>query len=146
MFLFILALFNLHAILFPANEQETNFRRGVLARPFEAKPHQMLGEYYLGQGVPELARQELKLAKELGANDAQIAYDEAIAKKATLRAEITRWEQEMYDKPDYRDGYLKLASLYYQLGELEAARNNLLNAREISPNHPATKKLDKLLY
>lgn len=62
-----------------------------------------------------------------------------------IEAEITKWEEVISRTPTYRDGYLKLATLYWQIKEDEKAEQALSSAEKIDPNYEETEKLRGLL-
>ncbi len=59
--------------------------------------------------------------------------------------EIYQWEQILAEKPDYRDGWLQLSSLWAQLGNRDKAKEALDQARAVDPNDEAILPLEKLL-
>ena len=60
-----------------------------------------------------------------------------------IEQEIIKWEQLVLVTPTYRDGYLKLATLYWRLDEDEKAKEMLTRAKGIDPNYEETEKLKK---
>lgn len=58
---------------------------------------------------------------------------------------IYEWEQLLAEKPDYRDGWLQLSSLYIKAGNVEKAEEAFNRAKEIDPNFAALPSLEKLL-
>lgn len=141
----ILAVFFLHGRLFPENEQVAVLNQAVLIDPFNPQPHLSLGEYYLTQGYLQQTRHELTLATQLGSPTAGNLYIDIHRKKEQLQQQASFWESQLKDKPDFRDGYIKLAAIYYQLRDLEKAKQNLEKARQIDPNYEPTQKLEELL-
>lgn len=141
----ILALFSLHDRLFPENEQLAALNQEVLTDPFNSQPHQALGEYYLVQGYLQLTKHELALATQLGSPTAGNVYGDIQRKKEQLQQEASFWESQLKDKPDFRDAYVKLAAIYYQLRDLGKAKENLEKAREVDPNYEPVQKLGELL-
>lgn len=142
----ILAVFSLHGRLFPENEQLAALNQDLLANPFNPQPHQALGEYYLAQGYLQLARHELTLAAQLGSPTAGNLYGDIQRKKELLRQEASFWEKEVKEEPDFRDAYVKLAAIYWQLRDLGKAKENLAKARKVDPNYEPVQRLEKLLY
>ena len=55
------------------------------------------------------------------------------------------WEQLLAEKPDYRDGWLQLSSLYAKMGNVEKAQKAFNQAKEIDPNFEELPSLEKLL-
>jgi len=55
------------------------------------------------------------------------------------------WQEFLAEKPDYRDGYLHLAKLHWQLYQDDQAQTNLQKALELDPNYEPARELEKLL-
>lgn len=66
-------------------------------------------------------------------------------KIAPIKNEISFWKSLVEKTPTYRDGYLKLATLYWQLNEDEKVKENLKAAKTIDPNYQETYELEKRL-
>lgn len=66
-------------------------------------------------------------------------------RREPIEKEIAQWEQIVQETPTYRDGYLKLATLYWKLHEDGKAKAALDEAQKIDPNYEETKKLRGLL-
>jgi len=62
-------------------------------------------------------------------------------KRQSLISEKQKWEKILASHPDYRDSYVKLALLEYQMGEREKAQIYLEKALEIDPNHEQARSL-----
>ena len=62
-----------------------------------------------------------------------------------LKNEYTRWQVIAAAKPDYRDAYLRLATLAYQLGNLDASKQWIHRALELDPNYSEAIKISVLL-
>ncbi|MBU1127197.1 MAG: hypothetical protein ABIH88_02775 [Patescibacteria group bacterium] len=58
-----------------------------------------------------------------------------------IKKQIEYWEKVVKKKKDYRDAYLKLAILYFNLGDKKNSLENLKTAIEIDPNYDLGKKL-----
>ena len=97
------------------------------------------------------------MAQELEIEDNQIlgkrtsaSLDELWQRKKEANPEeikelIQSWEKILAEKPNYRDGYLQLALLYYKLYEDEKAAEYLQEALIIDPNFEAAKQLERTL-
>lgn len=55
---------------------------------------------------------------------------------AEIRKEVENWEKIVQQYPNYRDGFLKIANLWQQLGEEEKAREAQQKALALDPNYP----------
>ncbi len=64
--------------------------------------------------------------------------------KATQRKAFD-WEQILIERPDYRDGWIQLAAVYYQLGDKEKAKNALVKAKTLDPLNETIISFEKLL-
>ncbi|MBI3290047.1 hypothetical protein HYZ78_01490 [Candidatus Microgenomates bacterium] len=62
-----------------------------------------------------------------------------------IETEIKQWEEVVEKTPTYRDGYLKLATLYWKLRQDDKAKAALERAKEIDPNYDATYELEQKL-
>lgn len=62
-----------------------------------------------------------------------------------IEQEIAKWEEIVSNTPTYRDGYLKLATLYWKLKEDNKAKESLNRATEIDPNYEGIEELKKKL-
>lgn len=66
-------------------------------------------------------------------------------KTSPYQEEISQWEQIVSEKPDYRDGWLQVANLYYQNNEKQKAKDALQMVKQIDPNNDIISTLEKLL-
>lgn len=62
-----------------------------------------------------------------------------------IKQEIKSWEESLKSYPDYRDVYLRLAILNWQIKQPEKAREYLEKAESLDPNYEVTKKLKELI-
>lgn len=58
---------------------------------------------------------------------------------------VYQWEQILTERPDYRDGWIELATLYYQLGEKEKAKEAISQAKNLDPNNENILSFEKFL-
>lgn len=58
---------------------------------------------------------------------------------------INHWENIMAEKKDFRDGYLKLALLYYLIYDNQKAQENIQKALQLDPNYEITKRLEEII-
>lgn len=59
--------------------------------------------------------------------------------------EISFWENEVARHSNYRDGYMSLALLNFQVKNFKEARNSLKKIFELDPNFEKGRELEKLL-
>jgi len=55
------------------------------------------------------------------------------------------WEQILAERPDYRDGWIQLAAVYYQLGDRQKAKEALKKAKSLDPNNETVLSFEKLI-
>lgn len=62
--------------------------------------------------------------------------------KQKIQQDIVFWEEQIKKYPGFRDGYMQLALLYYQLGNKMEAKRNLEHAFVIDPNFEKGRELE----
>lgn len=62
-----------------------------------------------------------------------------------LAKELGFWQAVVKDKPDYRDGFIQLSALSFQLNKPEDAKHYLDEAIALDPNSPVAASLTQLL-
>ena len=60
------------------------------------------------------------------------------------RETILKWEQIVEERPNYRDGWVQLAVLYYKNGNKQKAKEALSQAKQVDPNNENLIRLEKL--
>ena len=66
-------------------------------------------------------------------------------KANSLQSRLIFWQEQVKNRPDYRDGYFSMALISYQLKDFESSRNYLDKALSIDPNFEKGRELQKLL-
>jgi tetratricopeptide (TPR) repeat protein len=65
--------------------------------------------------------------------------------RANIAGELSYWEQIVREYEGYRDAYFRIASLHYQLGEIQEAKKSLEKVLSLDPNFKEAKVLgDKI--
>lgn len=132
---------------------------GVLLYPQDLNAHLFLAQEYLKRGDMKDLERELLLSQALtdqrpetsnssvlGASLSPLKVLEKIkGEPQRLRQEIAFWEKVAAEKPDYRDAYLQLAILNYQIYETNKAKENLAKALDLDPNFAPTRELEKII-
>lgn len=62
------------------------------------------------------------------------------------RKELLFWSAAVETRPDFRDAYIKLAVLHWQLGRDFDARKFLEEALKIDPNNETARKLQETIF
>ena len=66
-------------------------------------------------------------------------------KRTEVLNQIAFWQSEIKTRPNYRDAYMSLALLNFQLRDLDKTRKNLDKALNLDPNFEKGRELEKLL-
>ena len=69
--------------------------------------------------------------------------EQQTAEVEKLQEEVLLWQEQLADKPDYRDAYLKLAVLNWKLRRHFEAWKFLQAALALDPNNKAALELEK---
>jgi tetratricopeptide (TPR) repeat protein len=132
-------------------------RLEVLLAPFNPQPHLGLASEYLKRGDFTGAEKEIRLAQDLTRDNPSfpVLGQTAISPLALLEKvknepniierEIAFWQEVITRKKDYRDAYLRLAVLNYQINQEEESRAFLQMALRLDPNFEPAKKLEEIL-
>lgn len=131
----------------------------VLTNPFSFKDHVVLAQdAWLNNNWQE-AKNELLIAQSLLKSPDQDALSNVLGTSTSPLDILKQWEQEparktneehfwqtiVSQKTDYRDAYIQLSALNYQLNNNQKATSYLDTARTLDPNFPYIQKLAKLL-
>ncbi len=68
-----------------------------------------------------------------------------INERFELVKELSFWEREVKEKPDYRDAQMNVALLNFRLKNFSASRENLEKVFSIDPNFKEGRELEKIL-
>lgn len=133
-------------------------RLAVMLYPEDLSSHLFLAQEYLKRGSLAGVERELLLAQELteknppatssGVLGAFLSPAKILEKiknePQKIKNEISFWEKIIAEKPDYRDAYLQLAILNYQIYENEKAQEFIKKALALDPNFAPTRELERL--
>lgn len=111
--------------------------------------HVLLGQTYRESGFYTAARRELLLAQELSrqhnvlgaSTQAQKLLDEWEKEPMRVLKEYQFLQRVVKEKQDYRDGYVSLSALSYQLSKVEEGKEYLNEAMSLDPNNALAQKL-----
>lgn len=115
----------------------------VLTSPFSPSVHLTLAEQFTAQKHSEESQQEVRILKDLLANEPQHVLGASVdirqeilqweSRPEKMRANLAFWEQIIREKPDYRDAYIQSALAAMQLGQNSKALKLLNLARQLDP-------------
>ena len=117
--------------------------------PFSVPRHIDLASLLWKQGQTQNARQLMASAQPanvLGAtSNTMTILDQWENETQKVKEQYVFWQSVAASKPDYRDAYLMLTTLSYQLGKLEETRGWIAKAQIIDPNSLTAIKLGEYL-
>lgn len=154
-FLTLFFLVNLGGVFWPKNSFE-RVKISILKAYQNPKSHLELAQIYLKNNDLKNAQKEVQIAEELlkrGGEEQEKRQVLGFGKKVEnllkdpgmLQKEITDWEKIKNDLPGYRDAYLQLAKLHWQLYQNDLAKEYLNKALELDPNFEPAKEFKKIL-
>jgi len=147
------------SFFYPKNEIQT-LKIRLLNNPYDFKSHLALAEKLLTNNQFEQAEQTLLLAQGLQITNSanqkvlgettnsqlqKLWQKKHYADPKDIQRLIDAWEKIVEEKPNYRDGYLQLAVLYYKIYENGKAKEYLNKALEIDPNFEPALELQKII-
>ena len=156
------ALLSIISLNFTMSQQaESPIKRDktfMVTQPDSASVHIALAQKYWSLQQPKLARQELTLAQEiyqqqkkisgnvLGiASDPLSLYDQWEKRTGFNSGLYDYWKDIVVNRPDYRDGFLQLASISYQLSKYDEANKYIDAALRLDPNSITAHELKNIL-
>lgn len=119
-------------------------RRLVLQAPFSYSNHLRLAEAAVLAADYSLAKDEFKMAEVqlsssgnavLGVTNELDQVRKLVFPEAAIRQQVGGLEVEMLKRPESRDIALRLALLYWRLGETDNANDYLNLASKLDPNN-----------
>lgn len=123
-------------------------KRSLARHQNDFDAHLVLAKEFLKNNQIEEAEKELFLIRQIDPDHPR--YKKLWQQKLESQPQdiarlIDGWEKILAVKPDYRDAHLKLAILYYKIGETEIARFHLNEALNLDPNFEPSKALEAIL-
>ncbi|MBI4064815.1 hypothetical protein HY409_00390 [Candidatus Gottesmanbacteria bacterium] len=123
----------------------------LLRAPYSAKAHEKLAQIFWEQGFIDEGKKELLLAQSvasqsdssvLGITSRRKLWEE---ESQRLQREFAFWKKVAKEKPTYRDAFIQLTLLSYQLGYDKDAKEYLSRVQSLDPNNKYRSELEKLL-
>lgn len=133
------ALFSINILLW-TKETRNPYLLATLKAPWSPTTHEQLAQQYRQEGRTQQAVGELKLARVLGASTNTDEIFQWESERAQIESALAYWQTIAERHPDYRDAFLVLASLSYELGQFDRARAYLSRAEALDPYSEALKR------
>ena len=132
----------------------------VVKNPYNIEARFVLVENFLNNHQTQEAEKELLKIRSL--TESRLSNGQVLGQNTNSRLEklwqeynrqndqkikitIKQWQQFLQNNPSYRDGYLHLALLHYQVNEPQKAHESLQKAIEIDPNHEVSRQVEHLI-
>ena len=138
------ALFSLNSFAW-SQQAVDRFPLEVLKAPWSPTSHEQLAQQYRQEGKTQQAVAELRLAYVLGASTNTDQITQWESERAQKEAALAYWQTVAERHPDYRDAFIMLVSLSYELGQFDQAKAYLSRAEVLDPYAPSLINLSQLL-
>lgn len=119
--------------------------------PWSSRAHSQMALAWFEAGNETKALEELKLGNDLliiktrAAEASLKKAEDKVTQPGKVRQEIASWEKILETRPNYRDVYLRLAILNYQVGEIKQAQSDWEKANYLDPNNEEVIKVGKII-
>jgi len=146
----------LGSLFIPKNHFQI-LKEKLVQDPYNIEAHLQLAKIFLEANQFEKAEKELLVVQSLQQLDNRVTEQTKVlgvsdtleklwqqkhySDPKDIKKLISRWEEILEKYPDYRDGYLQLAYLYYKIYQNEKAKENLTKALELDPNFEPTQEV-----
>lgn len=122
-------------------EAQHAFEQALQLNPHQLDAHNNLGIIKAQQGDPTSALQEFRAELSLNPghpNRPQILHNigNSLLAMGDLEAAIPAFETALSQDPDLVESYISLASALHRLGQESKAKEQLIQALKLDPNHP----------
>lgn len=127
------------------------FRLAILTSPANSNNYTLLANQLWNTNQPFAASEQFLLAYEsssnvLGASTSPlILLSVLLEHQKTLLQNYSHWKQVINEKPDYRDAYITLAVLAYNLRRYDEAISYIDQALTLDPNYQQAQLFQKEL-
>jgi tetratricopeptide (TPR) repeat protein len=126
------------------------YKTEALLHYSDSKTHIKLATIFIENNDFEHAQQELTIARQLAPGDDNIRSELEfvsllLSKPREIESEILKWEKITIEKPNYRDGFFRLAVLYYQTFNKDLAKKYVEKTLSLDPNFEPAKQFLELL-
>jgi len=141
----------LASFFLPKNQLQI-LKEKLVKSPYDLEAHLELAKIFLGANQFEKAEKELKFLQFNSQSEIRNSVIEVLWQQKhysdpkDIKKLISGWEEVLEKYPDYRDGYLQLAYLYYKLDKNKQAKENLKKALALDPNWEKTKELKEIIF
>jgi len=135
-----------YSLFLPKNQFQQAKER-LIKNPNDFEAHLILAKEFLKNNQFEKAEKELLMAQTQEPNSKleKVWQKKHHSDPKDIEKLIQAWEKILSEKPEYRDAYLNLAWLHYQIYENQKAKENLKKAIDLDPNFEPTLKLQKII-
>ncbi len=110
----------------PNNFQQ--LQQAILSHPVGGSEHNALGQYYEANDDIQNAKKEYVLAQQFGDKQASLDLVRLAQKERApqvMQLNLLVWQRFVTEHPDYRDGWMEIATLWWMLGDKVQAETAL---------------------
>lgn len=146
----LILIITLASFFLPKDEFQL-IKEKLVKNPNDFSAHLELAEKFLENNQILEAENELKLADQIQNTQYSILNTKELWQKKhysdpnDIKKLIPAWEKIITEKPDFRDGWLQLAYLYYKIFENAKAKDYLQKALALDPNFEPARELEKII-
>lgn len=121
------------------------YRKALLERPFSIGSYVRFGQALFSQGNSVAASKQIAVATNvLGAQtELTTILSQWEYASQTKERSYNYWKQIVVTYPDYRDGYVQLAQVSYDLAHFDEVKQYIAQAQALDPNNEVILQLQK---
>lgn len=127
-----------------------SYRQDILTHPFSIHPYVQFGQALFQHGNISGANAQMMLASNNQGARVLGAQTELHIVSTQWEHELSKqertynfWKHEVEVNPEYRDGYVQLALISYEMKRIDEARLFALRAQDLDPNNQSINELLK---
>ena len=155
-FVFSLILFIFFLNYFIPRNKKERIKLNVAHNPFSVNNHLQLSNLFFQNGDLKQAKKEANIAKKNYSYLSFLDYKKTLKKKLNfnnkqinkpklINKKIKFWETILKNKANFKDAYLNLCFLRYQIYQNKKAQTAWKKAFYLDPNNQVVKKLGKII-
>mgnify|MGYP001134589526 CR=1 FL=1 len=155
-FLLICLLVLMIGNYFWPRDETTQTKLAIAHWPLSTKKHLQLAKVFFNNNYEKESIEEFKKGEKLYQFFSFLDFSKKTKKHLKeietlifspqkIKEEVVYWETVLNIEPFYRDGFLQLAALNYQLGQAKKAQEYWKKAYYLDPNNLTVQELGKLV-
>lgn len=122
-----MTVLNYYTQIFPENKEYVDLKVNTLKSPLNPTPFTLLGVYFFNHGLEAEAYKTFQIGGDTS------TYEQLLNKKQIIVNKEKYWEGLTRDMPNYRDAYIQMGILLYQLGNVSESGKAFNSAITLDP-------------